>query len=166
MKRKFLALWAQIDNYDKIKSDFDGLIKGRWVERKKLHVTVCFFGDTFSVNELLEKMPPLNDKIEQLELNSLGFFEHNNILYAKVNSQNLDMLQSSISGVFSLDESEPFVAHVTLMRVKKIEDKQAFTEMLESYESKSIGLVEPRFELMQSHIVHPGGARYESIRKY
>ncbi|MCK4974998.1 MAG: hypothetical protein KAR81_07075, partial [Sulfurimonas sp.] len=59
-----------------------------------------------------------------------------------------------------------FIPHVTLMRIKNIIDKKAFKQMLNNYESKSIGVVESRFELMQSHIVHPGGARYESIRKY
>lgn len=166
MKRIFLALKAQIDEYDKLQSDFEGLIKGRWVPEKNLHVTVCFFGDAYEVEEILEKMPPLTKKIEQLELNSLGYFEHNNILYTKAKSQKLEMLQSSISNVFSLPNSKPFIPHVTLMRIKDIIDKKAFKQMLNNYESKSIGVVESRFELMQSHILHPGGARYESIRKY
>jgi 2'-5' RNA ligase len=166
MKRIFLALKAQIDDYDKLQSDFEGLIKGRWVPDENLHITVCYFGDAYSVDELLQKMPPLSGKIETLELNSLGYFEHNSILYAKIKSQKLDMIQSSISTIFSLANSKPFIGHVTLMRIKKIEDKEAFKQTLNSYENKIIGRVESRFELMQSHIEHPGGARYESIRKY
>jgi len=52
------------------------------------------------------------------------------------------------------------------MRIKKIEDIEAFKKMLKNYKGKSIGKLESRFELMQSHIIHPGGAKYESIRKY
>jgi len=90
MKRIFLALKAQIDDYDKLQSDFSGLIKGRWVTQKNLHVTICFLGDTYSVDELLKMMPPLTEVVEGIELKSLGYFKHNDILYAKTKSKKLD----------------------------------------------------------------------------
>jgi len=166
MNRIFLALKAQIDNYDKLQSDFKELIKGRWVASKNLHVTVCFFGNKYSIDEILEKMPPLTDKIEDLQLNSLGYFEHNNILYANTKSKKLELLHSSINSAFSLSNVKTFIPHVTLMRIKKIEDKEVFRKMLNKYANQNIGKVESKFELMQSYIEHPGGARYESIRKY
>lgn len=166
MKRIFLALRAHIYEYDKIKSDFFGLIKGSWVKEENLHVSICYFGDVYKIDEILERMPPLTQMSEELELNSLAFFEHSSILYAKTKSQTLDTMHSSVSTAFSLQDGKPFIPHVTLMRIKKIEDKTAFKEMLERYKDKTVGRVEARFELMQSRIMHPGGAEYKSIRKY
>jgi len=96
MNRLFLALKAQLHDYNAIQSDFLGSIKGRWVTNENLHMTICYFGDTYSVDELLEKLPRLVEEIEPLSLKSLGYFEHNNILYAKVKSRNLERLQESI----------------------------------------------------------------------
>jgi 2'-5' RNA ligase len=166
MKRIFLALKAQIDDYSKIQSDFSGLIKGRWVKEENLHITVCYFGSKYSIDEIIENMPPLNNKLETMELNTLDYFEKNKILYAKTKSKKLELLQLSISSIFSIPNVKPFIPHVTLMRIKEIIDKKSFQEVINKYENKSLGIVESRFELMQSHIMHPGGARYESIRTY
>jgi len=162
----FLALKAHIDNYNKLQSDFSKLIKGRWVPEENLHITVCYFGDTYSIDEIFQKMPPLNYEIEELELSSLGYFKHNNILYAETNSQKLETLQLQISDIFSLSNVQIFIPHVTLIRIKKIEDEKAFIQMLNNYKGKHLGKIESRLELIQSHIIHPGGAKYESIRKY
>ncbi len=102
MKRIFLALKAHVDNYDKLQSDFENVLKGRWVSEENLHLTVSFFGDIYGVDEILQKMPPLTEDIGELELTSLGYFERNNILYAKTKSQKLDRLHSFITDSFSL----------------------------------------------------------------
>jgi len=166
MKRLFLALRAQLNDYDKLQSDFLGLIKGRWVTDENLHITVCYFGDAYSVEELLEKLPPLLKQIEPLELISLGYFEHNNILYAKAKSKKLEMLQSSISSSFSLPNTKHFIPHVTLMRIKEIHNMKVFKHLLSNYKNNAIGKVDTTFELMQSNIQHPGGAKYEYIKRF
>ena len=86
MNRLFLALQAKLNDYNSLQSDFRGAIKGRWVADKNLHMTICFFGDTYSIDELLKRLPALVEEIEPLTIDSLGYFEHNNILYAKVRS--------------------------------------------------------------------------------
>lgn len=166
MKRIFLALKAKIDDYDRLQSNFEEVIKGRWVPEENLHVTVCYFGDLYEVDYILQKMPLLNDKLREFKVSSLGYFKHNNILYAKAKSQELETLQSSICRLYSLPTTKPFIVHVTLMRIKEIQDKDTFSKLLEEYKDKTLGIVNPRFELMQSRIQHPGGAKYESIRKY
>ena len=166
MKRLFLALRAEVNDYDKIQADFSHLLEGRWVARENLHITVCFFGDEYSVEELLDGLPSLIEEIEPIDLISLDHFEHNNILFAKAESEKLEMLQASISNSFSLPNSKEFIPHVTLMRIKNICNKELFKGRLENYKNKTLGKVSNRFELMQSYVQHPGGARYKCLKRF
>ena len=165
MKRLFLALRAELNDYDNILLDFSNLLEGRWAVEKNLHATVCFFGDAYSIEELLYRLPPLIEEIEPFELISLGYFERNDILYAKMQSTKLEILQASICSSFSLLNHQPFTTHVTLARVKDIYDKKVFKDMLNSYENKTLGKLNARFELMHSHL-EPQGAKYKSIKRF
>jgi 2'-5' RNA ligase len=165
MNPMFLALRAHLYDYDVLKSDFKEIIEGRWTSEDNLHATICYFGNIFSTEELLEKLPPTFEKIEPLSLSSLEFFSHNNILYAKPEGYKLDMLHSSVCALFSLEDSKAFVPHVTLMRMKKVNDKQALKEVLKRYKNKKIGVTQTSVELMQSHFC-PDGVKYITIKKF
>ena len=127
MNRLFLALKAQLHDYNAIKSDFLGSIKGRWVTNENLHMTICYFGDTYSVDELLEKLPRLVEEIEPLSLKSLGYFLHNYILYAKVKSRNLERLQESICSSFSLPKRKLFIPLIMNTEILFNPDKKDMT---------------------------------------
>ena len=166
INRLFLALKAQLYDYDKIKSDFSEVIEGRWIGRDNLHMTVAYFGDRYSVEELLEKLPFLIEPIEELKLDSIGYFKRNKILYAGAESLNLNRISSKIEDELFLNQSKPFVAHTTVMRVKNIKDENGFRNLLSSYRTIELGIVEPVFELINSQIEHPGGARYEILKRF
>ncbi|NOR56889.1 MAG: RNA 2',3'-cyclic phosphodiesterase [Sulfurimonas sp.] len=165
MNRLFLALRAQLNDYDQLQSDFLASIKGRWVADENLHITMCYFGDTFDVDELLERLPPLLEVLKTIPLESLGYFEHNNILYAKAKSRTLETLQASICASLSLSNTQLFIPHVTLIRIKDIHNKKAFKQMLKNYKNKTIGELDTCFELINSHL-YSSGASYESIKRF
>lgn len=166
MKRIFLALRAKIDDYDKLKSDFSDVIQGRWIPEENLHLTLCFFGDKYDLDELVEKMPNLSGEIEELDISSLGYFKHNNILYACVNSKKLQILHSLVCDTFLIQHPEKFIAHVTLMRIKNIKYQEEFNKILDDHKDKRLGKTKAEFELLESTIMHPGGAKYKSIKRY
>jgi RNA 2',3'-cyclic 3'-phosphodiesterase len=165
MNRLFLALKAQLYDYKSLQSDFKGSIKGRWVADENLHLTLCYFGEAYSIDELLDKLPALVREIEPLSVSSLGYFEYNNILYAKVKGKALETLQSSICSSFSLSDTKIFIPHVTLIRVKDIQNKTAFKDKLKHYKNRRVGILDTRVELINSHL-GPKGARYETIKKF
>lgn len=165
MNPMFLALRADFYNYDALKSDFEEIIEGRWASEENLHATICYFGNTYTVEELLQRLPSALEKVEPLELTSLSYFSHNNILFARPHGYKLDMLHSSLCTQFSLKETTHFVPHVTLMRMKKINDKQAFKELLEKYKNIKIGVTETAIELLQSHF-YPDGVKYVTVKKF
>ena len=165
MNRLFLALKAQLHDYHKLQTGFRGVINGRWVAKENLHITVCYFGDNYSIDELLEKLPTVVEKVEPLSIKSLGYFEHNNILYAKVQSKKLETLQASISDSFLQENTKLFIPHITLIRNKDIHNKKAFKHILKNYKNETIGTTDTAMELINSHI-HSDGARYECIKRF
>ena len=166
MNRLFLALKAQLYDYDKIKSEFSQVIEGRWMKSENLHVTVAYFANKYSADELMQTLPYCLESIDEVMLDSVEYFNKNRILYAGFKSPELEVISSSIRQKYSLEESKKFVGHVTLMRVKKIKDEHGFRDLLNTYKNKNIGIVENRFELINSHIKHPGGAQYEILKRF
>ncbi len=166
MKPLFLALKVKLNDYNKIKSDFSEFIKGRWVADENLHITISYFGDKFSLEELVEKLPPLISPIQPLQLSGLGYFKANKILYAKSEMLGIDQLSAAISKEFSLQETKKFIPHATLMRIKNIIDIEDFKKMLENYKDEELGSVDTTLHLMQSEIRHPGGAVYTSLKSF
>ncbi|WP_304545772.1 2'-5' RNA ligase family protein [Sulfurimonas microaerophilic] len=166
MKPLFLALKAKLYDYDKIQSDFSGLLKGRWVAEENLHITLNYFGNKFTIEELLEKLPPLITPVPELHLSGLGYFEKNKILYIKSEVMGLASLSEAIAKEFSLPQTKEFIPHVTLMRVKSITDIEGFKQMVASYKDEELGSISTTPELMQSEIRHPGGAVYTSLQSF
>lgn len=164
MNRLFLALKVHLDNYKTIKSDFSNILIGKWTPEDNLHITICYFGDKFSLDELLSKLPSLVENIAPLRLESLDFFTHNKILYAKTTSKALEQIHANICRSFNIKQTKSFIPHATLMRVKKINDANQFQQLMFKYREKYIGSVDTTFLLMQSHL-YPDGAKYECITK-
>jgi len=162
MNRLFLALKVHLDNYETIKSDFSNILTGKWTPEENLHITICYFGDTYSVEELLSRLPLLIESIPPLKLESLDYFTHNKILYAKTTSKELQRIHLNICKSLKLEQTKLFIPHVTLMRVKKINDTKKFQQLMLTYKGKYLGNVDTSFQLMQSHL-HPDGAKYECI---
>ena len=164
-KPLFLAMKAELYDYDRVQEDSSGFINGRWIPSENLHVTVAFFGDKFTAEELIERLSSILVPIKAFKLSGLDYFGSNKILYAKGESPELASLVSSLNDAFSLGETKQFIPHVTLMRGKSLIDATAFEKMLQSYQKKEVGTVGAVFELMQSTRRHDG-ASYECIKSF
>jgi 2'-5' RNA ligase len=165
LSRLFLALKAELYVYDSIKADFEGVIEGKWTREENLHLTLCFFGDFYTPDEVLELMPKKLEKIAPPELVSLSYFKHNNILFAQTQSEELLEFQARLSKHFSRLEAAKFVPHVTLMRMKKISDTELFEKTLDKYAGAKLGKFSASVHLMQSNFT-PEGVRYESLIEF
>ena len=165
MKRLFLALRVRLYDYDSLKFDFSNIIEGKWTRDENLHVTICYFGDLYTKEEILDKMPLHVREIEPLSLSSIGFFSHNNILYAKPQGYSTDILHSSVCSLFVTKEKKAFIPHATLMRIKKINDTKTFKDKMDKYENKEIGIIEPTLRLMQSR-PQSGGVKYVCLKEF
>ncbi len=160
----FLSLPATIDEYQTIQDDFSGVIMGRWTPPENLHLTLSFYGNKFTRDELLEKLASVKLTITPSVLRGMGYFKRRHILYANVDNPALASLYKTLNALFELPVRHDFVAHVTLMRVKEVLDAEGFERCLEGYKEKPIGTLGNTPELMQSEL-YSEGARYSLLKR-
>ena len=163
--RLFLAVPARLERYGEIRRDFGTLIEGRWTPEAQLHATLCFFGERFDTAELLGRLEKIDFTIDASGVASLGYFKRSNILYAESENTSLLRLYKDVSNELELSSSHRFTPHVTLMRIKKIVDRQTFFERLEHYRNQPLGRLQNRAALYSSEL-HRGGARYTLLKEW
>lgn len=161
--RLFLSLKGTIDDYQMIQGDFSDVIKGRWTPPENLHLTLSFYGNKFTVDEVLERLSSVELTLAPSLLKGVGYFKRRHILYANVENPALESLYQTLNTLFELPVRHPFVAHVTLMRVKEVLDAEGLERCLERYKEKTIGTLENTPQLMQSEL-HSEGPRYSLVK--
>jgi len=162
MNRFFLAIPVTIYNYEELQNDFNDLIKGRWVPSQNLHLTLQFFGDRFTKDLLIQKLSRLDLQIKPSEIRGLELFFHKKILYAKTDNPSLKTLHEKIQETFLISSQEEFIPHITLIRIKNIQDQVLLEQKLKMYHKNTIGILHPNIQLIQSHL-GSGAAKYECI---
>jgi len=73
-------------------------------------------------------------------------------------------LNETIQETFSISSEEEFIAHITLMRIKKIQDQELLEQKVKMYDEKTIGMLHPKIQLIQSYL-GSGPAKYECIQE-
>lgn len=165
MNRLFLALPVTLFDYQSLQDDFADIIQGKWIPPQNLHLTLNFFGNTFEEAFLKEAISVLDLKSKSSDLKGLSILKHNNILYAQTLNDSLYNLHTQIQEAFMLPQEQEFIAHVTLMRIKKIRHHDLFERRLQSYNEKIIGTLHPKIQLIQSQIT-PTGAKYTLLKEF
>lgn len=164
MNRFFLALPVTLCDYEELKNDFKYLIKGRWVPSQNLHLTLQFFGDRFKKDFLMQKLSRLHLQTKPSEIRGLELFHHKKILYAKTDNSSLKTLNEILQEAFSTSPQEEFIPHITLMRIKKIQNEALLEQKIKMYDKKTVGMLHPKIQLIQSHL-GSGPAKYECIQE-
>ncbi len=165
MNRLFLALPVTLFDYTNLQNDFEGIIQGRWVPQQNLHLTLKFFGNSFEEEFLIEKLSALDLQAETSELKGLELLNNNKILYAKTQNPSLQRLYAEIQESFALPSQQEFTPHITLMRIKKIQDKPLLERRLQEYQEKSLGRLYPNIQLIQSRLSDKA-AKYECVKEF
>ncbi len=144
-----------LTNFDALKKAFSPLLEGRW-----MHLTLLFLGERFDIAEALTRLENFTCKrTVPLPLGRVSHFD-NRIFYAGVEGD-MQTLHEALCGVFGVP-SQKLLLHVTLMRIKKIVDMEAYARLQETI--KPEGFVMPHIDLMQSQL-HPEGARYTLVKR-
>jgi len=172
--RVFIAieLPENIKNYlkDLQKSLTD--IKASFV--KEFHLTLKFLGevsdeDIENIKEALSKIKPEKFSVN---LSKLGFFSNEDyirVVWAGLEPEKkvLD-LQKKIDlsmESFGFRREKDFKSHLTLARVKFIENKKEFVEKIKSLEIKPFGFEVSSFSLIKSTLTRDGPI-YEELAKF
>lgn len=165
MKRLFLAVPVTLFDYKDLQNDFENILKGRWVPEQNLHLTLQFFADRYEKDFLIELISSLDLQAKTSELKGLSLLTRSNILYAQTQNDTSSTLHAQIQEALMLPAEEKFIPHVTLMRIKKVFDQELFEERLRSYETKTVGIIQDKIQLIQS-IITPTGAEYTLVKEF
>ncbi|MCD4683956.1 MAG: RNA 2',3'-cyclic phosphodiesterase [Bacteroidales bacterium] len=182
MKRIFAAIKIHPtklfrNTYFQLKSNLkDEKIK--WVELENIHITLKFFGETDerkigSINELLAKIAD-NHSSFSLNINDIRIFGSSYkprvIWFGIEKSEQLISLAydvlDQVQGLGFVRDRQNFVPHLTIGRIKFIEDKKRFQEVISRFESIKIQDQKvDQFYLIES-ILRPQGPEYKILESF
>jgi len=171
MKRCFVA----IDIPKKVKEEIVKVQKqipefyGKLTEIENLHLTLKFLGEISEdkVEEVRKALRKIKFNNFEASIGSIGFFSENFIRIVWLHLSGFEELQrfveEALGNIFPREKR--FMSHLTIARVKKIEDKNSFLERLRKIEIPQMKFQVVEFNLKES-VLHHKGPIYKIIEKY
>lgn len=167
-KRAFVAIEIPEKIKKKIIEIQDKLpfFEGKKIPVENLHLTLKFLG--WVKDEQIEEIKKILGKIKyhkfEIEINSIGMFA-DRIIW--LNMFNCDELQKQVDDQLSnlFKKEERFMGHLTIGRIKHIENKKEFVDKLKKIKIKPIKFKIEEFKLKKSTL-RRSGPIYEDIEKY
>ena len=175
--RVFVALDISQKAKDEIRKIQEQLPKfdGKLTEKENLHLTLKFLGEVSNENieEVKKRLGEIRFNKFETEINHLGFFDnsksepYNRKLIVWLHLTNCEELQSKIDGALSglFDVEKRFMSHLTIARVKNVENKKEFLDKLEKIKINKIKFDVKDFKLKKS-ILTPEGPIHENLEIY
>ena len=168
---KFLKLYWSLRNslkHEKIK----------WVEEENLHLTLKFFGETFD-----EKIDPICEVLDnsvidcepfELQLENVGIFGSSynpKVIWFGINqSSELQSLHKTITEnlktIGYYPDRQNFVPHLTVARIRKLNDKKLFQKIIDKHKTGLIQKVEIEKLYLFESVLRPKGPIYNVIEEY
>jgi len=142
---------------------------GRKTEPENLHLTLKFLGEISEqeVEKIKARLREIKLKKFQAEISELGVFNPNfvKIIWLKING--CDELQKIIDNKLEnlFPKEKRFMSHLTIARVKKINDKDKFISKLKNIKTKNIKFNISNFFLKKSTLTSEKPV-YEIIEEF
>ncbi len=164
MSRLFIAVPVTLYDYSDIQSQFDPLLAGRWRDEATLHCTLAFLGDHFTSQEVIRRMNEIALEFVTSDLSGWDYFSGSRVFVLTTVNASLQTLRNQLQTALELP-CETLVPHVTLMRVKHLNDLDLFQKKIQSPPLSSLGRLQPKIVLYQSTVL-PQGAYYETVQEW
>lgn len=182
MKRLFAAI--KINPAENLLGSYYGLKRNlkdekiKWVDIDNIHITLKFYGETDEI-----RIPEISDKLKTIasnysnfiiEIKNIGVFgseyKPRLIWLGITENKQLSMLAYDIlSEMHKLgfkQDRQNFVPHITLGRIKYIEDKVRFQQVIDQYKFKEIQKQEVLGLSLYESILKPTGPEYKVIEEF
>ena len=163
--RLFLGSFAKLEHYGLVKNRFS-FMQAKWVEEYNLHLTYLFLGERPEPYTIIDKLERIEYEKRDIPLFDLGFFGHPpKVLFIKVLDEEVTKLHTQIASRLHITSPQPFVPHVTLCRIKRVNGFSRFIETLKEFENQQIGILHQKLHLIES-ILTPRGPKYKIIHTF
>lgn len=162
--RLFIASFAKFDDFETLKDVMVDKFEGKWVKKKNLHMTYKFLGEVEKVEPIIEKLEALKyDKKPKIKFKRLKLFKKK-YLVLRSSNKSIYKIHSQIDELLKDEfETNPlFKPHITLMKIKKTNDKQ-YRDFFKTvdFEAK----LDLTVCLVQS-VLKPDGVKYKILRQF
>ncbi len=146
--------------------------QGKMTELENLHLTLKFLGeiDNAKIEKVKEALGKIEFKPFDSHLGEIGTFNFKGnprIVWMKICGKEVWELQSAVDnaleGIFPKEER--FMSHLTIARIKYVEDKRGFNEYVKNMKAKEIKFKVEKFFLKKSELM-PSGPVYSNIEEY
>lgn len=133
---------------------------GKKTELENLHLTLKFLGeiDEEKVGKVKEKLREIQSKKFVSEIDSIGVFSEKFIRIIWLHITNCDDIQKEIDEKLSLvfEKEKRFMSHLTIARVKKINNRNEFLKNLNEIRIPKIKFRVENFKLKKSILTEHG----------
>ncbi len=178
-RRVFVAIFFPQEVYDELQHigkvmKKAALCEGNYIKPENTHLTLQFIGEIpeQEVEEIDQALLKISYPQCEAKLGQLGAFIKKGrvaIIYVDVIcpyfSTLAQLVREAVAPWVQKKEDKPFVAHGTVMRVKKVKDTDVVLSLLKDISIKPVSFMIDAFVLMESELM-PEGARYHQIKKY
>ena len=141
---------------------------GKTTSNENLHLTLKFLGEIedATLDDVKKKLSSIEHQSFELTLNELGVFSQKFIkmVWIEVSAVPLQpLVDNCLKDIF--EPEHRFMGHITIARVKKIEDKQSFIKLINATTINKIIFTVREFYLKESILTNEGPI-YKVIDKY
>jgi len=149
------------------------LFRGRYVNPEHAHITLKFVGDVdeSDVVKVQEKLRSIEQEPMQASLGKLDLFKSGKkprVIFVNIDCSGLAELARKIDDVLGdlfPPEGRPFVSHLTILRIKKIDDYDILDDVLDSFTVNQLSFTIDSFVLKES-VLSSDGPVYSNIETY
>ncbi len=178
--RSFIAIELPQEIKDKLaelQSKLEPLIKGNFVAKNNLHISLKFLGSIGNIAEIEKELLKISKDIKpfNIQIKKLGIFPSENYIrviwagaYAPELQELYNKIQTSLEPLGFKKEDHKFHAHITLARVKAVNEKQKLLELIKQPINQSINFgsfTANKISLFKSTLTGKGPI-YEEIKKF
>ncbi len=176
-KRLFIAIdlphevLACIEAFQK-RLQREDLFIGTYPALEAIHLTLSFIGDVpeSEVVMIEAALDNVKSPVLHAQLGQFGLFMHGKfikVVYVDVRCRGLDALAQSVAHAverWAKIEDREFVSHITLARVKHIDDREALVGFVANFEVEPVSFEIQSFALKESFLSSEGAVHRDVVR--
>ncbi|PIN90700.1 RNA 2',3'-cyclic phosphodiesterase, partial [Candidatus Pacearchaeota archaeon CG10_big_fil_rev_8_21_14_0_10_32_14] len=160
--------------FEKVKEA--NLVRGKFVEKENLHLTLKFFGELTNdqVKKVEDALAKINFSSFDCEVGEVGVFPHPNhpkVVWVSLKSDSdefktlYESIDKSTKKMGFAESEDKFESHVTTLRLYVVKSKEMFDKKLSEIHFKNIIFKIDSFSLIKSELTNQGPI-YKTLKKF
>ncbi len=182
MKRIFIALKVNPEEtFRAMLSSFKSALFNeniKWINPENIHITLAFLGNTEGkvikdISLMLDKVC-INSGYFELTIRGTGVFRNINdprIIWTNIDHSEelLKLADKILTGLTEMNiklEDKPFKPHITIGRIKHLNNKETFKKLTEQYQNTELQRLYVSEVILYESILLPHGPQYIPIGRF